>query len=326
MTHKLSVGGEPVLKYFDLETLTALKAAKGTLALLQLEDKQARFTAQNCKVTLPYVSASEVIDLTKELEVGPELSREEFRRALAIHTYGAHHNPQEAERRAVRIFSHKGHLLFQSYDKQASAFSAFPYSGPEVDMQLLPKPLLGALQVSGESFSLGSNFHGWKLESGSLAVWFPNLVKTVKGDFGEILKEIREKPCFKLVFSPGALDTALGQLAPFAKQKDIPKVLLQVVGSRQVILKTMSAKVSSVEVEIPEEDFKLEIGENLSLSGKETVAFNYRYLREFVTNLGKKEGITLQWWEHLDPNAPLKGRALSLFAATGRYLCARLAQ
>jgi len=331
VTELETLEGTSTTKFLDLETLSSMKFSVETS--FAFDEKNVLVKTGELKVTLPYMKIDDLVDISKEVATTLTLKTKSFVKALQCHAYGSHHNNEEAQRRPVRIYLEGTTLLLQSYDKQVSAFSRlgtdFLLPPDPVDFQLLPKPLLTVLDSSdADVFAIGASPQSWKVIVGKTTVYFPNLLRASKGDFTDLLGSVRVKPCYMLVFEPGALNEALTQIAPFLKlnKNEASKVSVQIVGQKQILIKTSSAKVQNVESEIPESKVQLVMSRSpASLSGKETVAFNYKYLKEFLDNLQTKtEKVSLQWWEYMNPDVPLKGKAVSVFSGSGRYIMARL--
>lgn len=314
---------DPGVCFLDLETVISLKLGKVSEIIFEIKDKLCVISTSVMQISLPFACVDEVDKEDADKVQYLPFKATEFMKALSYHIYGSHHNPEEASRRPVRLISSKGQAELFSCDKQVSAFSYFE-SGIESDLnlQFLPAPLLNILSVLKVSdFQFGLTKTSWKLKTDIAEVCFPNLIRKVDLDLTSVVKSMEESPCNYLEINPRSLDRALSQLGVVFKAKDAVKVTLQVYGGDRVFLLGASEKVKDARVELT--DIKISAG---SISGRENLIFNYKYLKEFVSTFSPDgESFILQWWEYMSSDAPLKGKAFSLYNSKCRYIMARLA-
>jgi len=304
---------------FDFDLFSSLKYPIDEV-LLTFADHSFKVSAGALHVEL-VAQISEKTVKHKAVELKHTFPKCDFERILSFHNYGYHHNPVEAGKRPVSISSKDNYLLFQSFDKQVSAFNKLDSAEHlEEAICVLPKPMGIVLAACQEpTFKFGLSKQHWRIQTGNLDVSFPNMVKQTNADFTQILKDIRSKPCLLMEAEAKSLYKSLDVLSPSAKGKDENPKMSICVGEK-LYAELESAKIRSMRIELDQ----CKIQEKGLALTKERIPVNYRYISEFVSNLSADNEIFFQWWKHRDNDAPLKGRALSLYNKTGRYIIARL--
>jgi len=306
---------------FDFALVSSLKFPDGTVTI-SFSDTTLRFSSATFMVEVG-VLVCDKIPKPKPVEITHEFSRETFTKALDFHNYGFHHNPVESGKRPIQVSSKEGFLFFQSFDRQVSAFSRAEYSGEHLESPLyfLPIPVNTVLRsVLADTFKIGIGKQVWGIKCGNLDTVYPNMIKPHVADFTQILEDVKNKPC--LMLRTVGLAKALDVLSPSVKAGKDENPKMSLCMGEKIYFELQSAKIKAMRIELDQ----CKVLEKELMLEKEKIPMNYRYIKEFVDNLATlSDGeIILQWWKFKDEAAPLKGRAISVFNKTGRYLIARL--
>lgn len=302
----------------DHAALSSLKfpddivAATTTGQVLQL-----RSLALEVELLLPRADKWSFKSLRKDPPKTYAFNTEVFLAALDFHTYGAHHNPQEAAKRLVRLTSGNGKLELRSFDKQVSAVNSMPFSGDLPELYIPPKPVATILNcVAEDVVSFGVSEKTWYLETSSLKVSYPNVVKPLTSNLDRILAEIEANSGRMLSFNRGHLIESLNMLTPSIKagKEENPRMHFYVRPGEKTKVTIASERIRSM-------SFELE-GVQQGISETEAIGLNFRYTKEFVESL-IGDNIHFQYWA-AGGESPLRGRALSFYADNGRYVIGRL--
>lgn len=321
--------------YIDLSVLSSLKLS-GKVVTLEITRDYINFTNDRLKGKLLLnISKSDIEDLdTNQVSLDYTFNVQYFLDALICHIFGVHHNPVEANKRGVRIFSDKEVLHLVSQDKLTSCYvnRKIEPMQKEIDCFLLPKPLkiiLSSLPKDKElTFNFGISREFWRMTCGKIDVLFPNIVKPVNLDLSKLIEEVENKPSYKLKINGKILKESLNDLQPFVSKaslvgkEDNPIVSLLVKDDRTASFKLDTSKAKDVEIELSE--FVIE--EDRYAFEPIQLYFNLKFLHEFIDNLLDLNGseIIIRWWKYLDDDAPAKGKILSIEASKNRYLIGRI--
>lgn len=313
--------------FLDLDTLLSIKPTKDVE--IQAFPNYIEFASGNIKLTLPQAALDEPFDLSvKETIRVCDLPTKPFLAALACHSYGAHHNPVEAARRSVKLAYNPETKMFElsSSDKQVSCLSWLGSDiGSDSPVTLLPKPLEAVLAVlPDDTFSLSVGKQSWRVATASFEVCFPNLVKTSERDVPQIVAQMQGNHGIRIALATSDLNAALTVLANLIKvsKNEMAKVRVMLVGLKDFLLKGETSKIKDIEVKV--ETCRIIKPDSMTISGKENVFFNLKYLKEFVEAAGSGKEVTIEWWEHLDSKAPVKGKAITVYNDQVQYIMARM--
>lgn len=304
----------------DAETLNSLKFPSDEVEISYVSGGGMLLKSGSLEIELARPMTADVAFSIKGKDVpaAQAFEAEPFRKALAFHTYGTHHNPVEAGKRLVRLTPKDGRLHLLSFDKQVSAFNSIPFSGDGEPIFVVPKPITVALaNVAETQVGFGVSERFWRITTPTLDVIYPNMVRPVVSNFERLLENIATKPCRRVTFSAEHISKTLGVLTPSIKagKEENPRMHLYVKPGENVQVTVASDRIKSMK-------FQLE-GQMDGVTEAEAVGLNFRYTREFVDNLGG-DVIHFQYWKFQDPEAPVGGRAVSFYNESGRYIIGRL--
>lgn len=302
----------------DHATLSSLKfpddivAATTTGQVLQL-----RSLSLEVELLLPRADKWSFKSLRKDPPRTYAFNTKAFLAALDFHTYGAHHNPQEAARRLVRLTSGEGKLKLLSFDKQVSAVNYMPFSGDLPELYIPPKPVAVILNcVAEDVVSFGVSEKTWYLETSSLKVSYPNVVKPLTSNLDRVIAEMDANKGRMISFRREHLAESMNMLTPSIKagREENPRMHFYVRPGEKTKVTIASERIRSM-------SFELE-GVPQGISDTEAIGLNFRYTKEFVENL-IGDNIHFQYWT-AGEESPLRGRALSFYVDGGRYIIGRL--
>ena len=353
----------------DLGSLASLKFSGSTVTITLSKGKDGNalsFASGTLKgkLILSHADIEKEVENTRpdinSIDLNQQFSVSDFLSALSAHSYGTHHNAQEAAKRPVRIYNKKGsedgsvpdQILFVSKDKIAAASFVKMMSTPskeEFNYYVLPKPLQAVLNALSQDnspvFHFGISKDYWRLSHGQIDVWFPNIVQEVNFDLEELVTVVNTFPCFALKTTPEGLQKALSEIAPFTSsthlftKDDMPIIRLTV--ENDVGLFTLNtSKAKDVVVQI--ENVEFDAGK-LVYDPTDMLNLNFKYLSECVASLigteektsvaaskekekvaKEKEPIVLMWWSYKDTTAPTKGKTLCLKRGNNYYWISRV--
>lgn len=334
-------GKEKTKRAFDLASLSSLKFPDKLVTLTIDDDKVIGFASGRLKGKLVLTNgdlddedhwpSEDMVGLTHTFQL------KEFLAGLGCHGYGASHNPTEAAKRPVRIYTDESRLKFVSRDNLVTAYFDFECSqtNSEVfDFRLLPKPLKTVLSNLPEevspTFLIGMSKEFWHVRQGTVDVWFPNIVKTPPVRIEDLIADTEAKASCRFTLPLFALESALKEAQPFisdaslSSKEDSP-VLKFSVSEDKVAFKIETVKAKDVEILL---DGKTTIGHGQPKT--EEIGFNFKFLSEFVaafkslTTKKEEPSVTVQWWKYQDAESPLKGKAVMLMMGRHRFFIVRV--
>lgn len=336
---------EPMKRSFDLTALASLKfPEKLTTLTLDPTEKAIGFSSGRLRGKLLLTNG----DLDDEEHCPKEdavvlshtFSLKDFLGGLSCHNYGVHHNPVEAAKRAVRIYTDKDRLKFVSRDSIVTSYINIESRVVDLDhafdVRLLPKPLKTVLSSLPDdvspTFRIGLSKEFWHINHDTINIWFPNIIKSsVKvEDIEDLVGQAEKKSSCRFTLPLYALESAMKEAQPFVSDatltsKDDTPTLKFVVTPERVAFRIETSKAKDVEIML---DGKLEIDPGQPLT--EEIGFNFKFLMEFVSAFksltSKKEdpSVTIQWWKYQAPDSPGKGKAACLTMGTNRFFVLRV--
>lgn len=351
----------------DLSSLASLKFSGSTVSITLGKSKDGNTLEFNSgklkgKLILSHPDIEKEVDSARpdinSIELNQQFAVSDFLSALSAHSYGSHHNAQEAMKRPVRVYNKKGaedgsvpdQILFVSKDKLTAASFVKPLTTPfkeEFSYYVLPKPLQAILNALSQDrspvFHFGISKDSWRISHGQIDVWFPNIVPEVNFDLEELVTVVNSFPAFSLSVTPECLQNALSEIAPFTTSahlftKDDMPIIRLTVENGVGLFTLNTSKAKDVVIEMDEVEFK---HDNLVYDPTDILNLNFKYLSECVAALAdtvekgtvvkdkekvtkEKEPIVLMWWSFLDTTAPTKGKTLCLKRGNNYYWIARV--
>jgi len=349
---------EELKRSVDLGSLASLKFSANTLTITLGQSNEGNTLEFKSgilqgKLLLSHPDVEKVVERARPTADAIDLNQQfivsDFLSALAAHTYGTHHNAQEAAKRPVRIYSRKAgedtnEIVFCSRDKITAASLVKTTTIPlkdDFNYYLYPKPLqavLSSLSLDvSPVFHFGKTKDFWRVSHGQIDVWYPNIVPDVNVDLEELVTLVNTSPTFRIKTSYGSLKKALAELVPFTSSAhffadgDMPIVHLVMDGGMGMFTLNTS-KAKDVEIQLDSIEFS---SSGLVYDPEDILKLNFKYLNECVGFLSDKkektdakesqdDAIYLMWWPYKDTNAPTKGKALCLKRGNNYYWISRL--
>jgi len=352
---------DEIRRSLNLSTLFALKFSGETITIELGNNKEGNtvnFSSGKLKgkLLLSHEDIEKEVENRRpdpnKIELDHHFEISTFIKALSGHHYGSHSPSFDNTKRPTRIKSavvkEKEVIVFESKDRNAGGRiakpSMFPIKEP-FSFYVLPVPLNAVLtalvKADSDTFHFGIAKDCWRLNSGSVDIWIPNIVHACSLDFDELYDSTLNGNYLSILSPPKDLKSAIDELLPFLTsslldpEEKAAYIKLEIEENEVFFtLQTNKAKDVSVKWEntsihapiiTDPEDPK----QSIILKDSTPLRIDLRYLNDvyaaIVKNLGKEENVVeIRYWPYGETQYPTKGRAFCVCGGDNHFWIARM--